>query len=276
MNLANPLPPIVADATQLRQIVMNLVINASEAIGEETGVVTVTTTSRRCSRDDLHSQWGEEELPEGQYLCLEVADDGCGMDDDTLARLFDPFFTTKFTGRGLGMAAVLGIVRSHKGVIKVHSVPGQGSHFRILLPVSDHPVASSDEEALMCDWRGSGTVLLVDDEEVVREVGTEMLNDLGFAVVTACDGMEALETYREAEGIDLVILDLTMPRMDGEQCLKELKKLNPGVRVILSSGYNELDLVKKIADQDLTDFLPKPYVMEILSETVQRAIHKTA
>lgn len=174
LNLTADLPPVEVDATQIRQVLMNLVINASEAIGDKSGVIAITSGAMQCDRRYLSEVWLDERLPEGLYVYLEVADTGCGMDRETQAKIFDPFFTTKFTGRGLGMAAVLGIMRGHHGAIKVYSEPGRGSTFKILLPA-----AGGSAEALYCIsaeeelWQGSGTVLLVDDEDTVRALGVK-------------------------------------------------------------------------------------------------------
>jgi len=227
LDLTPNLPAVEADATQMRQIIMNLVINASEAIGDKSGVISITTGCMDCSKDYLKDVWLDENIGEGLYIFLEISDTGCGMDRNTLAKVFDPFFTTKFTGRGLGMAAVMGIVRSHKGSIKVYSEPGRGTTFKVLLPSSDRPAEIfnhvSDDDA----WRGSGTVLLVDDEETVRAIGKEMLQELGFTTITAQDGGEAVEIFRATPDIAFVILDLTMPHMDGEQCFRELRRIRP-------------------------------------------------
>ena len=270
-NLARPLPAVDADATQLRQVIMNLVINASEAIGERSGSIAVTTGCVNCTREYLQELWLDERLPEGLYVTLEIADSGCGMDRETLARIFDPFFSTKFTGRGLGMAAVLGIVRGHRGAIKVASEPGRGSTFRIFLPASSRQplIPRADGEA--APWRGSGAVLLVDDEESVRAIGSEMLRELGFEVVAAGDGVEALARYRERRP-DLVILDLTMPRMDGEQAFRELRQLDCGARVVLSSGYDETEVTQKFAGKGLAGFIQKPYTFETLRTVLRAAL----
>jgi hypothetical protein len=168
----------------MRQIIMNLVINASEAIGDKSGVIAITTGCMDCDRSYLKDVWLDENITEGLYVYLETADTGCGMDRETLMKLFDPFFTTKFTGRGLGMAAVLGIVRGHKGAIKVYSEPNKGTTFKILLPVSGKPLEIFNNDSLENHWQGNGTVLLVDDEETVRGVGAEMLKELGFNTIT--------------------------------------------------------------------------------------------
>jgi PAS domain S-box-containing protein len=268
-ELAETLPAVEADATQLRQIIMNLVINASEAIGDEGGVITITTGCRDCDSTCLPNRWLDQELPEGLYVSVEVSDTGCGMDRDTQAKIFDPFYTTKFTGRGLGLAAVLGIVRGHKGAIDVESEPGKGTTFRVLLPAAGPGSARVGRDAESSAWKGSGVVLLVDDEETVRAVGAEMLRILGFEVVTAADGWEALEIYGQRNDIRLVILDLTMPRLDGEQTFRELRRMNAAVRVILATGYGEQAVNEKFRGQGLAGFLQKPYKLSTLREVLR-------
>jgi signal transduction histidine kinase/CheY-like chemotaxis protein len=268
LNLTRPLPPIEADATQIRQVIMNLVINASEAIGNKSGVIAINTGCMDCDRSYLKDVWLNENLTDGLYVFIEIADSRCGMDKDTLTKLFDPFFTTKFTGRGLGMAAVLGIVRSHKGAVKIYSEPDKGSTFKILLPASGKPTEIFNNEYRNDHWKGSGTVLLVDDEETVRGIGAEMLKELGFDVVTANDGCEALEAYKAETDFRFVILDLTMPHMDGEQCYRELRKLNPDVKVILSSGFSESEVTQKFAGKGLAGFIQKPYKLSVLQEGI--------
>lgn len=268
-NLHTPLPLVEADATQIRQIIMNLVINSSEAIGDKSGFIAITTGCVDCDRSYLKDIWLNENLTDGLYVYLEIADTGCGMDRETLSKLFDPFFTTKFTGRGLGMAAVLGIVRGHKGAIKVYSEPGHGTSFKILLPASCKPAEIFNGKTGEDGWKGSGTVLLVDDEETVRGVGVEMLKELGFATITANNGREAVEAFKKHSGISFVILDLTMPQMDGEDCFRELRKLRPDVRVIMSSGYNELEVTQKFVGTRLAGFIQKPYRLSVLKEAIQ-------
>jgi two-component system cell cycle sensor histidine kinase/response regulator CckA len=268
LNLTRPLLSIEADITQMHQVIMNLIINASEAIGNDGGVVTITSSCMDCNRDYLKKIAPSEQLPEGKYVVLEVADTGCGMDQGTIAKIFDPFFTTKFTGRGLGMAAVHGIIRGHKGAINVYSEPGKGSIFKIILPASmsqafAQPVIENDSA-----WQGIGTVLLVDDEEDIRNVGCEMLEALGFDSVSANDGIDALEIFKLNPSIKIVILDLTMPRMDGEQTFNELRKLNPGIQVIMSSGYNEQEVTQKFVGKQLAGFIQKPYRVSALREVL--------
>jgi len=270
LNLHEHLPTVEADVTQMRQVVMNLVINASEAIGNKSGVIAITTGCMDCDSNYLKNVWLNDNIIEGLYVYLEIADTGCGMDKDTISKLFDPFFTTKFTGRGLGLAAVLGIIRGHKGAIKVYSEPKKGTSFKILLPASNKPEEVFNVNATKDNWKGSGLVLLVDDEETVRGIGKEMLQELGFTTVTAGDGREAVEIFKITPDIAFVIMDLTMPHMDGEQCFRELKKLDPNVNVIMSSGYNEQEVSQKFAGKGLAGFIQKPYKLSDLKEVIRK------
>jgi PAS domain S-box-containing protein len=269
LNPHQHLPAVEADVTQMRQIVMNLVINASEAIGDKSGVIAITTGCMDCDRSYLKDVWLDENISEGLYVYLEIADTGCGMDKETMAKLFDPFFTTKFTGRGLGMAAVLGIVRGHKGAIKVYSELKRGTTFKILLPASSRPSEIFNGTSRHSDWKGEGAVLLVDDEETVRGIGTEMLKELGFSVITADDGREGVEQFKQNPDIRFIILDLTMPHMDGEQCFRELRQIKPDVKVIMSSGYNEQEVTQKFVGKGLAGFIQKPYKLSVLKEAVR-------
>jgi len=275
LNQHQPLPLIEADATQMNQIVMNLVINASEAIGENNGVIDITTGSIECDQSYLKKCLLGENLSGGAYVSLEVTDTGCGMDEKTVSKLFDPFFTTKFTGRGLGMSAVLGIVRGHKGAIIVNSELGQGTTFKILLPANSKQVARLNNDAHNNhedDWQGSGTILLVDDEEMVRSLGVAMLSMLGFTTITAKDGQEAVNIFKETPDIAFVVLDLTMPQMDGEQCFRELRRLQPAVKVIMASGYNEQEVSQKFAGEGPSGFIQKPFSLSELRASIKRVI----
>ena len=266
-NYAAGLPPIEADATQMRQIIMNLVINASDAIGEKSGSISISTGMMECDRYYLSETWLNEKLPEGKYVYLEVADTGCGMDHEMMPKIFDPFFTTKFAGRGLGLAAVFGIVRGHKGAIKVYSEKGKGTTFKILLPASEGIAEHVESvQANGGEWRGSGTILLADDEETIRTLGRRMLERLGFSVLTAANGREALDLFQNhAEEITCIILDLTMPHMDGEEAFRELRRFKKNVPVIMSSGYNEQDIIKRFAGKGIDGFIQKPYQLAELS-----------
>ncbi|HEY6837759.1 MAG TPA: response regulator, partial [Geobacteraceae bacterium] len=268
LDQAPDLPTVNADTGQMRQVILNLVVNASEAIGDCSGVIAVTTRRMTCDRDYLKKNWPDEELREGEYVYLEIADTGCGMDADTASRIFDPFFTTKFTGRGLGLSAVLGIVRGHKGAVKVASKPGEGTAFMIVLPANAAAVERAVEQPIVHDAPDTGTILLVDDEETVREVGREMLVAMGYAAITANDGEEALDIFASRNDIAWVILDLTMPRMNGKECLAELQKIKPDVRVILSSGYAENDIARRFPGKEVAGFIQKPYTLAALKDAL--------
>lgn len=254
-------PPIEADAAQIRQIILNLVINASEAIAEKSGVIFIRTGAQECDSDYLKDTYLETDLPEGTYSYIEVSDTGDGMDKVTLTKIFDPFFTTKFTGRGLGLAAVLGIVRGHRAAVKVYSEPRKGTTFKVLFPSNMGPISEPGASPLEADERLQGKlVLLVDDEETVRSVGKSMLARLGCKAVTAEDGCIALEIFKkDPQSFDCVILDLTMPHMDGEECFRELRRVRKDITVVLSSGYNEQDLLDRFAGKGLAGFIQKPY-----------------
>jgi len=273
-SFGSELPPVEADATQLRQVIMNLITNASEALGDRSGVISVSTGVMDCDRAYLSESHLDENLPEGRYVYLEVSDTGGGMDEETRRRLFDPFFTTKFTGRGLGLAAVLGIVRGHRGAIKVYSEPGKGTNFKILLPaVAWTPADRAPSTVKDAPLPHGGTVLLVDDDPDVRQVGAQMLKRLGFKVLTAAHGQEALEVIRTGEGgIDCVILDLTMPEMGGDEVFREIRRLRSDVCVILSSGYNEQDVTERFVGKGLAGFIQKPYSMANLRVTLNRVL----
>lgn len=263
------LPPILGDPGQLRQVVMNLIINASEAIGERSGVITVLTGATRCDEEYLRRTELADDLPPGYYMHLEVSDTGCGIDPETRARIFEPFFTTKFTGRGLGLSAVLGIVRAHKGALKVYTEQGKGTTFKVLFPAmrDEEGAERSDEGSPPAEWRGKGTILLVDDEESLRALGARMLEHLGFEVLTAADGREAVRIYREkGNAIDLVLMDLTMPHMDGSEALGEMRRLNPSVRIVMSSGYSREDLAARFSAKGIDGVLQKPYTLAGLRE----------
>ena len=278
LHTLHGLPSCEGDATQLRQVVMNLITNASDALGDAPGTITVTTGVLQATRADLASTYIDERLPEGEYVFLEVADTGCGMDDETRARIFDPFFTTKFTGRGLGLAATLGIVRGHRGAIGVESAPGRGTTIRLLLPVSAPPAAveapkvPAAPEPGVTSWKGTGRILVVDDEELVRSLASRVLEASGFEVVGATDGLEALEVFeRSPDSIRLVLLDWMMPRLSGAETLDALRERRADLPVILSSGYAEQTVSGRLDDR-LTVFIQKPYRPQELLAKVKAAL----
>jgi PAS domain S-box-containing protein len=275
-NFASSLPAVEADATQLRQIIMNLVINASEAIGERSGVITVSTGMMRADRAYLTETYLSPDLAEGDYVYLEVSDTGAGMDQATRERIFDPFFTTKFTGRGLGLAAVLGIVRGHNGAIKVYSEPGRGTTFKALFPCVDAPIdVESAAAPPAVAWKAEGTVLIIDDEETVRAVTARAVERMGFTTLIAADGREGVALFQANAGqVVCVLLDMTMPHLNGEETFGEIRRIDPDARVILMSGYNEQDATNSFAGKGLAGFLQKPYQLATLREALREAIRR--
>ncbi|MDZ7728624.1 MAG: ATP-binding protein [Dehalococcoidia bacterium] len=271
-SLAPDLPPVEADGTQIRQVIMNLVINAADAIGDADGAISVRTGRMYADADYLASTYLPEDHCPGEYVYLEVSDSGEGMPPDTLARIFDPFFTTKFTGKGLGLAAVLGIVRGHQGAIKVDSAPGEGTTFRLLLPAASTRAPAAVEEARPVAWRGSGTVLLADDEEPVRKVAARALRSFGFEVIEADNGMDALEVFDGcAEPVVAALVDVTMPRMNGEQLFDALRERNAQLPVVFMSGYSE-DGHARGAHEDCVTFVQKPFDLATLRGALQRVL----
>ncbi len=270
------LPPVEADATQLRQVVMNLITNAAEAIGTGSGTIAVRTGVVDADRNYLNECQLGPPLPEGRYAFLEVEDDGHGMHPATQAKIFDPFFTTKFTGRGLGLAAVMGIVRAHRGAIRVASAPGKGTTMRVLLPCPDTVaavVAPPPKAPVPVEPARAGTVLVVDDEETVRKVARRVLQASGYTVKVADGGVEALRLLREdPHGVDIVLLDLTMPDMSGGVTLQELRRIRRDVRVLLSSGYAQEDALPGVDASAVAGFIQKPYRPAELVEAIQRAL----
>jgi PAS domain S-box-containing protein len=262
------LPDIVADVSQLSQVIMNLIVNASEAIVDKVGVISVRTNILTVDDTYLNETFFMDNVPEGEYVFLEISDNGIGMDKATQEKLFDPFFTTKFKGHGLGMAAVLGIVRGHKGAIKVYSELGQGTTIKVLFPSEKavRPKKIPRETTNQAELAGK-TVLVVDDEQTVREVIRDMLKSRDMKVLEAANGREGIEIYREhGNTISLVLLDTTMPEMNGEEVFKQLRQINPDVKVILISGYNEQDATSFFVGKGLAGFIQKPFTLEKLME----------
>ncbi len=271
LHLDDSLPLIEGDPTQIRQVLMNLVINASEALSDQNGVVSITTGTLEIDADALAKMTLSTDNIPGKRCFIEVADTGCGMDEATKGRIFEPFFTTKFTGRGLGMAAVMGIVRGHHGDLDLTTAPGQGTTFKVLMPIAgETPLATDPVKVDESLWHGTGLILLVDDEEAVRSTCARMLKRLGFETVTACDGREALDIFRERRHeITCVLMDLTMPTMGGEEAWHEMRRLLPEVKVILASGYNKQELIRETTVQGLVRFIQKPYKLALLSQTLR-------
>jgi len=274
-NFSPGLPHVSADITQIRQIIMNLVVNASDAIGEQDGVITLGT-GLATQDDPRFANAILKPAPNvSRLVYLQVTDTGAGMSAETIGKIFDPFFTTKFTGRGLGLAAVMGIVRSHHGGLLVASNPGQGSTFTLLLPASE--TARIERKRSRAPFATGaireGTVLIIDDEEAVRTMTAHMFTMIGMKPLTACDGVEGLEVFRSHQAeINLIILDLTMPRMGGEETLGEIRALSPAVPVIITSGYNRTTLTSPLATAPTVSFLQKPFALASLLEQIDQVM----
>ncbi len=288
LELADEIPPFQGDVAQVQQVVMNLITNASEALGDEEGSITVSTGwgdfdaeyLARTSSGQLETQTLRPEP--GRFVFVKVADTGCGMNQVTRDRLFDPFYSTKFTGRGLGMAAVLGIVRGHRGAVHLYTEPGEGTVVQVMFPAgaagsagagprSAEPLTVAAEQP--APEAAAGLVLIADDEPSVRELGQEMLEQAGYEVVTAVDGEDALRVFAQrGEEIDCVLLDLTMPKLGGEEVFQRLVEQRPGIRVLLSSGFTEVDAQERFAEQAPAGFIQKPYRSRELVEAVRRVL----
>jgi PAS domain S-box-containing protein len=254
VRLARSLPNIEADANQLQQVILNLVSNAAEAIGDNSGVIRIRTG-----------------VDANRMVYLEVRDTGSGMDAETRSRIFDPFFTTKFTGRGLGLAAVAGIARGHRANVNVTSSPGQGSTFRVSFPAAEETVPEPPVRAHE-DLAGSGTVLVVDDEDVVQRIARATLEMRGYRVLLASDGLEAIRAIRENPNVSVVLLDLTMPVMGGAEAVDEILAINPSLQVIVSTGYSHQEAVARFGNKSVAGYLHKPYTSRQLAEKIKTAL----
>ena len=272
------LPDIMGDTAQIQQVIMNLITNASEAIAIQAGRIKISTGQQTYDRDALSSSRLEQKPAPGDFVYVEVSDNGSGMSEQVQQRIFDPFFTTKFTGRGLGMSAVLGIVKAHSGALFLTSSPGNGTTIRVAFPATDTPAPQQPhpETALPQTTQRpslSGTVLVVDDEKSVLKICVSMVKHCGLATITASDGAEAVNIFRaRSHEIDLVLMDLTMPNMDGVAAMVELRKIQPDVRIILSSGFNEQELDERIRDQNPSGFIRKPYSLKNLEAELWRVM----
>ena len=272
INLPEKLPAVRANAAQLRQVVLNLITNASEALGEQEGVISVAVTQVRSGPSD-----SAPNLSRGDYVRLEVSDTGCGMTEEIQSKIFDPFFTTKFAGRGMGLAAVKGIVRSHGGTINVVSAPGQGSRFEILLPCSSESAREGHDEAVSsaAGEVGSfaGTVLVVEDEDTLRLAVSKMLRRKGFTVIEAANGKTGVDLFRaSAPEIDVVLLDLTLPGMSGREVLSELRRIQPNVKVIITSAYSQEQAQTTLGGQQPWLYIRKPYQLNELTGLLRKSI----
>jgi len=275
LRLGVALPPIEADSGQMRQLLMSLLVNAGEAIGDSPGAITISTGARQITSAYLATTNLTPDLPSGQYVYLEVADTGRGMDAGTLARIFEPFFTTKFTGRGLELAAALGIVRGQRGALAVRSEPGRGSVFTIWLPSAAHrqPEAAAPPSERPASARGA--VLVVEDDDSLRALTVRILEHFGFAVLTAADGQDGVAAFRaQADLIDCVLLDMHMPRMDGRQTLREILRIKHDARVVLMSGQDAHEIAQHFANLNLAGILQKPFSPDTLHAQIRQAIDR--
>jgi PAS domain S-box-containing protein len=266
--LSADLPSVVGDRAQLQQVVMNLLTNASDALGDGEGTITLMTSTRTVAEPEA-SELG---ISVGNYVVFEVSDTGSGMNEEAKLRLFEPFFTTKFAGRGLGMSAVLGIVRSHRGAIRLWSEPGVGTRFSIDLPASDRRPRPARELPLASDWKGEGTILVADDQKSIRATLGLLLRSLGFESLEAPDGKRALELYQAHKSdIVLAFLDMTMPVLSGVETMKALRALDPNLPIVLSSGYSEEEATQRTRGEP-AHFLQKPYRIDELERTLRSAL----
>jgi CheY-like chemotaxis protein len=272
LNLDEKTPEIEADPGQLQQVVMNLVINGAEAIGEERpGRVEIRTAGVLLTKRDVAEQYAADQLLPGSHILIEVQDTGSGMDEATKARIFDPFFTTKFTGRGLGLAAAQGIIRGHGGAIRVFTAPGQGSLFRVVLPAAapEAVAAPPDRETA----RNSAIILIVDDEETVRSVVSQVLERAGHSTLVAGNGQAAVELFEEhSSEIRLVLLDLLMPVMGGEETFNRIRQVRSDVPIVLLSGFDEAEAIRRFGERRFTAFVQKPFTFPDLLRTVSEAM----
>jgi two-component system, cell cycle sensor histidine kinase and response regulator CckA len=273
LDLAADLPAVEGDRGQLQQLIMNLVVNGAESIPEgQPGILAVATSVQSIGAESSRGWTAGAGIQPGLYAALEVRDTGCGMDPETQSKIFDPFFTTKFSGRGLGLSAALGIVRGHKGAIHVRSTPGQGTTFQVLLPASPRAAVKAGPEPRRTDLRGAGTILVADDEAFVRGAAKSALERQGYRVLLAENGRRAVDLLRGHAEVGLVLLDLTMPVLGGEEALRELRRVRPQVKIVLSSGFNEAEAIQRFAGQRLSGFIQKPYTAAQLAEKIKTVL----
>ena len=272
-QLKKALPAVDVDPGQLRRVVLRLVANAVDAIGEQEGVITLRTSQVNAGADYFEGAWPSANLPPGDYVFFEVSDSGVGIDDETRERMFDPFFSTKPVGRGLGLATTLGIVRAHRGGIKVYSQPGRGTTVEVLFPASTRRPETAVAPGTRPAWQPAGTILVVDDEALVLEVAREILASRGFDVLTAAGGADAVEIYRQHLGeIAAVVLDKTMPEVDGEQAFQQIRQLDPEARVLMMSGYSKRNVPMRVIEMGLGGFLHKPFRPQDLIDKVREVL----
>jgi len=278
LDLCRRMPAVKCDTTQIRQVIMNLIVNASDALEGRPGTISIRTGSVHRTTLDFADTYLGRELPAGQYVFVRVSDTGIGMDEATLSRIFDPFFTTKFAGRGLGLAAVMGIIRGHSGAVKLESEPGKGTAFTVYLPASEehHQMRQPTEAGKDEHWEGHGLILVADDEETVRNVAKMMLEAIGFEVMLVEDGRAAVDTFKTVPGrFCAVLLDITMPELDGVEVYHEIRKIDAAIPIVLSSGYNKREDVEHVPDDNPPVFLKKPYRLDSVRSIFRTALADT-
>ena len=276
LQLHPALPPIEGDSSQIQQLVMNLILNAVEATGERPGMVRVRTGIHEVRAGEPVGHFRPEPPAPGLHVRMEVTDDGCGMTEGVKNQIFDPFFTTKFTGRGLGLAAALGIVRGHRGAVGVESAEGLGSTFTVLLPVMDGgrtaPGAVSGQLTEAVPQQAAGVVLIIDDEDVVRRTARASLEHFGYTVFEASDGRDGADLFsRLHDRLSVVLLDLTMPGMDGHDVWSYIRRVRPDMQIVVSSGFEESDAMQRFAGDRGLLFIKKPYTASMLIRTIRQA-----
>ena len=275
--LADDLPLIRGDVSQIRQVAMNLITNASEAIGDKPGVIAITAHAVQLKPGGLTRVFPPGQVLDGSYVRLEVSDTGAGMNEATLQQIFNPLFTTKVTGRGLGLASLLNAVQRHNGAVEVQSELGKGTVFRVYFPAAEQVPGISKEELLQPDseWRGYGTVLIADDEAAMREVTTSFMKRLGFQVVVAVDGHETVELFtRHAEEISVVLMDLNMPRLNGLEATSRIRHISPSVPVLFMSGYPRDQVMERFGQHPYTDFIKKPFRSDSLAVAIRHVMER--
>jgi len=270
------IPFIEADRGQVQQVVMNLILNAAEAFGDKTGTITLSTGAMWYGEENLKACVFDEKPAPGNFVWFEITDTGCGMDEKTKEKIFEPFFTTKFIGRGLGLAAIHGILRNHGGNVFVKSEVGTGTTFRVLLPAVIKSNDDVDKHSMAADKSVlSGTVLVADDEKIIRSLCSEYLKNMGFEVILARGGNEALQLFSaHTDRISLVLLDYMMPDLDGVATFEGLKNIKPDCTVILSSGYSEEEATRRFEGKGLSGFIQKPYKIEKLQEVIKKVLKR--
>ena len=274
-SLAENLAYIRGDVSQIRQVVMNLITNAAQAIGDRSGVIAISVHEVVLGNGELKETVPPGGLPAGRYVRLEVSDTGDGMSEETRQKIFDPLFTTKTTGRGLGLALLLNVVRQHQGAVVVESEPGRGTVFRVYFPVDAEENESDSIEGVFEDdeWRGCGTALVADDEQAIRAVASALLEHFGFRAIVASDGLEMIDLYSEhAEETTVLLMDMHMPRLNGIETVQRIRHINPNLPVLFMSGYSRDRVMEPFKNYSRIDFVKKPFQMEELRAGIRRVM----